>query len=322
MIIGLFLLAETAAAIPAIALALDQVEAGFLARAILRSALSVLLVTPWLVPATHWASPSAIKPASFAPFVIGAIVAVLPPLAFAYRHIEALSADVATDLETGRLTKARARLEELCELGFWKAVGDVSPRDTLRYIREKVDRLEKAALKVLPERVTPGELLQRAFLLTQIGRMAETKSLLKPLVDQGNPDATLFLAAVYRDEERWDDCERLYGQVLGMSRPRIKTNANAVTQCVTAYDGLADVLRGSGRFKQVGILLLEARTRLPSHSAYYALRLGRHDLDIGRPVSALRWFDKAIRHDPQIKSQVQPFIERARVQTPACLFKL
>jgi tetratricopeptide (TPR) repeat protein len=316
---GLIVLATTAVINPAIATGLDQVGASFFVRAILRSALAVMLVAPWLVPATRWAGPSATRPAIFAAPAIGAILAVMPPLAFAYRLTEARSADVAADLDTGRLAKARATLEQLCELGSWKTVGDVSPRELRQSLQAKLYRHEKAALTALPDRVTPAELLQRGFLLTQLGRLAETEVLLKPLADRGDADATLFLAAVYRDQERWSDCERLYGQVLGMSRPRIGTSANAVARCVMAYDGLADALRGSGRFKDVGKVLLEARARLPSRSAYYAFRLGCHDLDTGRPVSALVWFDEAVRRDPSIQSQVQPLIHRARVRTPACL---
>jgi hypothetical protein len=318
-IVGLILLATTTAISPAIAAGLDQAGASFFVRAILRSALAVVLVAPWLVPATRRASPSAARPAIFLGITVGAILAVVPPLAFAYRLTEARSADVATDLDTGRLAKARATLEQLCELGSWKTVGEVSPRELRQRLQAKLARHEKTALTALPDHATPAELLQRAFLLTQLGRLGETEILLKPLADRGDADATLLLAAVYRDEERWADCERCYGQALDASCPQIGTSAKAVARCVTAYDGLADALMGSGRLKDAGKVLLEARARLPSRSAYYAFRLGRHGLETGRPITALVWFDEAIRRDPSIRSQVQPLIQRARVRTPACL---
>ena len=157
--------------------------------------------------------------------------------------------------------------------------------------------------------------------MTQLGRLAATEILLKPLADRGDTEAILLLAAVCRDQMRWADCERLYRQVLGISRPRIGTSATAVARCATAYDGLADALGGSGRFKDAGNVLLEARAMLPSRSAHYAFRLGRHDLDTGRPVSALVWFDEAVRRDPSIKSQVQPLIHQVRVRTPACVLR-
>ena len=318
-IIALISLATIATISPVIAGGLDQIGAGFFIRAILRSALAVVLVVFWLVPATRWTRPSAARPAIFSALATGAILAVVPPLAFAYRLTEARSADVAADLETSRLAKARATLEQLCELGSWRTVGDVSARELRQGLQAKLDRLEKAALTALPDRVTPAELLQRAFLLTQLGRLAETEVLLEPLADRGHVDATLLLAAVYRDQMRWADCERLYRQVLGMSRPRIGTSANAVARCVTAYDGLADALRGSRRFKDAGNVLLEARAMLPSRSAYYAFRLGRHNLDIGLPVAALVWFEEAVRRDPTINSQVEPLIHQARLRTPACV---
>src|SRR5262249_12659252 len=95
----------------------------------------------------------------------------------------------------------------------------------------------------------------------------------------------------------------------------------AIDRSVAAYDGLADALRSSGRFRDAGRVLLEARAALPSRSAYYALRLGRYDLDRGRPVSALGWFDEAVRIDPSLGSQVRSLTRRARVQTPACLLR-
>src|SRR5262249_24069002 len=161
--IGLMLLATTAAIGPVIAAGLDQVAAGFLARALLRSALAVVIVVPWLVPRAGGRGPSRGQSPSPPALVIAAILAMLPPMAFAYRLTEIRSADVATDLDTGRLAKARGMLEVLCELGSWKNVADVPARALLRSVRVDLDRHHKAASTPPPHPPTPPQLLHPAL---------------------------------------------------------------------------------------------------------------------------------------------------------------
>ena len=151
-IIALILLAAIASISPVNAAWLDWVDADFFTRAILRSALAVVLVAPRLVPATRWARPWTARPSLFSAGAIGTILAVVPPLAFAHRLIEVRSADVAADLDMGRLAQARATLEQLCELGSRQAIKDVSPRELRQSLQAQLDRHQKAALTTLRDR--------------------------------------------------------------------------------------------------------------------------------------------------------------------------
>jgi tetratricopeptide (TPR) repeat protein len=276
-------------------------------------------VTPWLVPLARRVVGAGRRPPVVAAVAAGALVAGLPPLAYAYRLTVARSTEVAADLDTGRLVKAGRSLWVLDEIGSPRPVAGAPPRDALKALRPRVERLRRVVARPLPAGATAAERLGRAFELTQLDRLDAAAALLRPAADAGDTDAAVLLAAVDRDLGRWADCERLYRRVIDASRPQLGADAAAVARCSTAYDGLADALKAAGQPAGAGRVLLEARAVLPHRSAYYALRLGAHDLDTGRAVAALAWFEEAVRLDPALSTPAQPLIRQARLRTPACL---
>lgn len=295
---------------------LDFTDSGIVARSFVRSALSVLLVSPWLLP---WASRPVARSGFISALAAGAILAVLPPLAFATRLAETRSTEAAADLETGRLAKASRTLWALQELGASALVSATSPAKWLEVLRLQMEALEQTASQSLAQTATTSARIDRAFVLIQLNRLAEAEKVLKPAAASGDIDASLLLAAVHRDEGHWVDSERLYRQLLDRAPSGHRAGAARVDQMATAYDGLADVLTAAGRPDKAGRVLLDARRRLSSKSSHYAFRLGVHDLDHGRPFSALEWFDEAIRQDARFSARVEPLRRQALVRTPACL---
>jgi len=295
---------------------LDITGAGIVARGFVRSALSVLLVAPWLLP---WASRPVARSGFVSALAAGAILAMLPPLAFATRLAETRSTEAAADLETGRLAKASRTFWALQELGASVPVSAQSPAKWLEVLRPQMEALEQTASRPLARTATTSARIDRAFVLIQLNRLAEAEEVLKPAAVSGDIDASLLLAAVHRDEGHWVDSERLYRQLLDRAPYSHGAGLNRVDQMATAYDGLADVLTASGRWEEAGRVLRDARRRLSTKSSHYAFRLGVHDLDHGRPFSSLEWFDEAIRQDARYSARVEPLRRQALVRTPACL---
>lgn len=305
-----FLLAVAVAVLgPTIGRALDAAEAGFLERAALRSTLASILVVPWLVPTARRTQGS---PSLTIIRIAGLAVAVLPPLAFAYRLTETRTAEAASHLDTGRFAKAEPILGELGQIGSWRPIAGKPLADVRRSVGTSLARLRREVRRTLSGGATLQVRLDRVFGLIQLDRLDEAEALLRPLVDL-DPDAALLRASLLRDLGRWADGVRAYRRALEIID---KTDSGRL---VTAYDGLAEVLRSAGRVGEVSIVYREAARKLPLRAGDFAFRTGQHELDAGRPSAALASLTEAVRLDPSLTARAESLFRQVRVRTPACL---
>ncbi len=295
---------------PAIASALDRDEMGFLGRSAVRTVLALAIVTPWLVPiASRWRVET--PPVAW---VAGVLLATLPPLSFALRLTETLSAEAASHLDTGRLAKARAALVGLVAIGSWRLVGSSAPVVALGAVERSILAAEAETARPLGPNAGPSSVMQRAFRLAQIGREDDAAAMLEP-VARVNREAALLLASVDRDRERWSESERGYRRVLTSAGP-----LDAATLAMT-YDGLIDALRFSGRGPDAIDVTRDAARAVPRHAGHFAMQRGRLELDAGRPLAAMNSLSSALKLDPSLGPQVAPLIRQVKVRTPACLLQ-
>ena len=303
-----------------VATAFEWSRSGLLARGIARSIFAYLLVLPWLIVAVRWDGPDVQIPNSWAAVLVGTTLAVLPPLVYEDRIVESRAIELADHVGTGRLLKARSALVGLRDLGGRRPGGVMSPAEALRGLEATLSRAALAAARELPATATPEARMERAFLLIQLDRLDEAESILLPL-SETMPDATLLLAAVYRDRSRWSDSERAYRRALAWSLPGAARDRGSLDRSATAYEGLAEAARSGGRPEDAERAYQEARRRLPARAGYFAFQLGRHYLSGGRPADGIAQLRQAVHLDPTLEDRVRPLILQAKVRTPACLLR-
>ena len=299
---------------------LEGWKAGFLARDIARAIIAYLLVLPWLIVDSLRQGPDPRITATPAAFLAGAMIALLPPLVYAKQMIESRSIELNANLRTGRLLKAKAILVGLSDLGAWRDAGAASPTQTLRELEGTLVRMEREVNRDLPAPAAPSKRLERAFLLIQLERLEEAEPILRSL-SETTTDALLLLGAIYRDQARWSESERVYRQAVASIRTGAVRDRSDQERLTTAYDGLAEAARSGGRPEVAEQTYQEARRRLPARAGYFAFQLGRHYLSGGRPSDALTQLRQAVGLDPTLEAQVRPLILQAQVSTPACLLR-
>jgi tetratricopeptide (TPR) repeat protein len=290
--------------------ALDAAEAGFLARALVRNALSVALVTPWLGaalalgggggPTSRWQAAAAV------------VLATVPPGVYAERLVQVRSANLETFASTGRLVSARGILDGLIDL-----TGDRTAAERRQRLDQDIDAVAKSVARELSSTAPASARLTRAFAFIQLDRPVEAEAILLPLAES-DPTAGLLLGAVHRDRERWTDAERTYQRVLDVLLPQADRDPRAADGCVTAYDGLAEARRSLDRPGDAARAYHEALDRLAGKGAYFHLQIGIHEANQGRSAAALGHFAEAVRLDPRLEPQAAPHARRLRVNTPSC----
>lgn len=290
--------------------------AGFLACGLARSALATALVAPWLVPAAGGAW--RLGPRGRLEVLAAVVLAVLPPMTLAYRVVRSRASDFTAHRETGRLALAWEAVETLRGLGVGAIDGSGPIDGTRRVLAGELRRLTRMARATPGPSAPSGERLAHAFALIGLGRVAEAEAEIRPLAAT-DPDATLLLASIERDQERWADAERDYLRVIAGPQAPSPRDPATLDRWATAYDGLVDVRIGAGRPGEAASALREAIRGLPPRAGHFTLRLGRYELEAGRPRVALGLIDEARRLDPGLACEAAPLIQSIRVRTPACL---
>jgi Tetratricopeptide repeat len=292
----------------------------FLVRDVVRTIFAYLMVLPWLIISAGWDGPDTRIPVSGAGILVGTTLAFLPPLVYENQLVKSRSIELEAHLSTGRLLKAKSALVGLRELGDQRPIAGATPAQALGKLEATLARLERDASRELPTSSAPASRMERAFLLIQLDRLGEAERILRSL-SETLPDSLLLLGAVYRDQSRWSDSEKAYRRALASFLPNAAKDHGARESSLTAYEGLAEAARSSGRPEVAERAYQEARRRLPLMAGYFNFQLGRHYLGGGRPAEAIALLRKAVRLDPTLEAQVRPLILQAQVRTPACLLR-
>ena len=208
----------------------------------------------------------------------------------------------------------------LCELGSERPIESKSSGRT----EKGTGRAHPEATPALPSshscpprrrRVRLG----RAALLIQLDRLDAASDLLLPLVPVDDT-ATLLLATVYRDQEKWAASDELYSTALERLLPLASNNPAARAGCLTALEGLAFNARADRRPADSERTLRRGLDALPADAAYFHFQLGKHYADGGRHFLAVQHLETAERLDPaRYRDQVWRLLQTIRTLTPACL---
>jgi tetratricopeptide (TPR) repeat protein len=153
-----------------------------------------------------------------------------------------------------------------------------------------------------------------------LDRLAEAERELR-LQAQDNPSGGLLLALVLQWQERWQASSAMYRQVLEGRLPTADDDAQALRDCVAAYDGLAFNAREQHTYAVAESVYRDALQRLPdSAKPHFHYRLGQHLHQAGRPSEALDQFRTAATLRPALYAErTQRYVDQIRRFTPTCL---
>ncbi|MCX7701482.1 MAG: tetratricopeptide repeat protein, partial [Gemmataceae bacterium] len=309
---------------PAIASALDAVEANLLVRTVCRSAIALVFILPGMAASAALASeisasPSVIStdgPSSRTPKIAltaAATLALVPPGVYADQLIERRLPQVKTELRSGRFVKARRLILALRETGGNEVIAEV---ESLTELDRKIERLADRVKHPLPNSAPLGRRVERAFLLIQLDRLEEAAELLEPLAVDDPATAGLLLAGIRRDQKRWPEAVTVYRRVV----EQLPATAQEARQ--TAFQGLAEALVAAGQPHDAEAVYRQALEQMPTQAAYWHWQLGQHFFRGGRPATALEHLHEAEKLDPTtVGPKVAPLLESIRRATPGCLLR-
>jgi len=271
-------------------------NAGPVPALVLRVVLAAVLVAPWCLALTMNGPAERPTPPGRLAWVVAALIALLPAGLYAEAAAEARTKSAEELLGRGRYAKAVGPLTGLCEIGSDRPVNGKPPHEVLRGVENDLKQLWKVADWPLAAS-THSARVERAAILVALDRLDEAGQLLRPL-SAHDPVATLMLAAVYRDQEKWFESDEAFNAGLEKLLPHAGTNVAARTMCVDAFEGLAYNARHSGRPAEAEAVLRRALEALPAEAARFHFLLGQHFRDGGRPGPALEHLRTAAELDP------------------------
>src|SRR5262249_25676554 len=148
----------------------------FLARVLVRTAVSTALVTPWAGAGLALAAASG--PPSQWQMAAAMVLAIVAPGVYAARLVETRAAGLEAVAGTGRIVRARAFLEGLTEL-----TGDPAAAKRRRRLDQDIATAAKAVAGELSPEPSVSARLIRASALIHLDRAAEAEAVLLPLAE-------------------------------------------------------------------------------------------------------------------------------------------
>jgi hypothetical protein len=291
---------------------LSGLEANLLLRAVVRSFIASFCMLPGLAAATvigRYPTPPS-RPLHWAASLI---IGFVPPWVYADRLIDVRVSQLQTALASGRFVKAQRLLRGLEEVG---ADPSAMTGGRLADVEHSIQRLMERVKYPLPADASVSRQIDRAFHLIQLDRLDEAAELLSPLSEQEPATAGLLLAAVRRDQKRWDEAIAAYRVVVD------HLPLNAVEGRQTAFQGLTEALIAGGRPHEAEAILEQALREMPQLAAFWHWQLGQYYFRGGRPFLALEHLHRANELAPHTMGpRVAPLLESIRRATPGCLLR-
>ncbi|MDX2038348.1 MAG: hypothetical protein SFX72_16985 [Isosphaeraceae bacterium] len=287
-------------------------ELGFVARALLRT-----MIAASLVLGLGFVRPSG-PPAVVSNRIVliaALLIAMIPPLAFAARRVAVLDAELPILLDVGKTVRALQSAKRLLSLGARRTTDG---RD-LATLGERLERERVRLEREFAATGGDGSPLEAALSLVRLDRLDEARSLVAVRAAAGEIDAVLLLAAIDRDSGRLAEAERLCRIAIRALEGRVATTSGVRSRLETSYDTLVDLLETNGRLSEVEEVLRAGEAALPERGGHFALRRGVNLLARGRAIAAVEQFGRAASIDPTLSSRIEPLLDKARVQSPACL---
>jgi tetratricopeptide (TPR) repeat protein len=252
--------------------------------------------------------------------LLTALAAVALPAVYAAALIDSQTKKAEELLQGMRLARVQGVVQGLCDLGSTTPLADLSPATLRAQIGQTLQAYQAIAARPLPEPASPPARLDRARVLAILDRPVEAIRHLTPLAES-DPAATLLLAAVFQDQQRWEESSRRYRQALTMLAAAPSTEAAALAGRVKAYNGLAFNARACKAYQEAEAVYQEALNQLPAAQAHFHFQLGRHYQSGGRPGKAIEHLQTAARLDPNFAEPARPLIEEMTAHTPSCFLR-
>ncbi len=294
---------------------------GLLYMTILRSFLSIILVLPWCLLISTPASRSRSSWEGRALF-LGALGLAMLPCGLLTDALRTARVEQTRELlERERLERARQNVWILRELGGGVTIGKEKLDELLARLNHQLQALDRQVSRPLPTNAPEALRLERALLLIPLNRLDESAKLLLLLAD-GRNLATLLLATVYQEQQRWADSDARFESVLNAQIGEAATKSEAREACRMALEGLVFNAREERRPADVERWLRRSLELFPERAAELHFQFGQHFAHAGNPHRAIEEFHQAATLNPQrFQRRAQHEIDQLRASTPACLLR-
>lgn len=140
-------------------------------------------------------------------------------------------------------------------------------------------------------------------------------------VSTPTPEAVLLLASVYKEQQKWQDCNQCCRAAIKLLE-RLPRSAEMRPLWVQVYDNLGAIAQEQKRYADAQAAYEEALRRVSPERAHFHFQLGRLHHAAGRPGKALHHLDEAIKLDPEdYGKRARLVIDEIRMHTPGCLLR-
>jgi len=308
----------------------ETLEAGYLARLIVRILWCVILQVPWcllgLAAARSADGTRDWQLALGSILSLGIVTAIGVPVSFLAVFLEQQTASARQLWEQQQLREAYRLVQRLCDVGSTLSLGDrvvtdggfrrtiqIDPRrarqdlfQAVQYMQDRVDKLAAGPL-------TDANRLELVAGYGSLGELRQAEDLLRPLADR-DAVAALKMAELQLQLKRSEQSRQWAEKALELAEaapPQMMWNASSWRMsCWRAYDMLAVFAGEKADFDQAEEFLQEALQRLPAHAAHVHDRLAKHYEFIGELAKARQHQQQAAELAPNLYSPPEHLVKK------------
>ncbi len=252
--------------------------------------------------------------------LLALVVAAALPAVWIARVIETESKKAEALLAVGRSYRASKIAGKLWTLGSRRLLAGEEP-GTL-YFRCTFRLISGSGGRPWPPHTSDEDLMQWATFEASQGCFDVAAEMLVH-VSGRDPAAALLLASIYKEQDKWKECEQ-YNRLALALLERLPRTEKELPGWVQAYHNLAEVASQQKRYGDARKLYEEALRRLTPvpAQAHFHFQLGRLHRDAGRPFKAMEHLREAVRLDAEgYEAKAGALMNEMRLHTPGCLLR-
>ncbi len=296
---------------------LDHLTWRFLFYSTWRTLWCLALEFPWCLAAAAWnPQPIGFGRRSAATF-LALLAAIAIPWAYVSRETARQTSALLAALDQEDYLSASKQLPNLIALGSDIPILRETPVATLRRLEAELKAMKQRVADPLQSDATLEQVLERGSLLARLDRRADARALLeKPA--KSEPAAALMLAALWQQDEAYDESDRAYRHAEQLLRS--STDSLAQVSRIRVVKGLAYNARARHEPRLAEAIYRQALTDLPGAAADLHFQLGQHYRLGGRPTDAIAELQLAARLAPkELARPAAAMMREIQLDTPACV---
>ncbi len=293
-----------------VAWTLQQLDAGFLSRTVIRCSLSILIVFSWFA-----ACPVPVGWQPRRAWFWTVLFCTVFPAVFGWKQAELCRNEFGSAIAGMRVSQASHALNRWVEISGAEMHQGISLLDWRSKLTQEIALIRRRLSNPIPMEPSVNDYMERATLLLSLSRYAEAEQF---LLDAGSsaPQVLLLLAISAREQKEYLKLEIRCRALLDLSSTS-QTSANRESDSL-AFQLLGESLIGQRKIKAAIATYEKAIQRGEPDRAEFEMRLGSLLAEAGDASGATEHFEKAARIDRNLSQQANKRIRG--LQSNSCKF--